>query len=100
MSENVWQTSEGCLQLAGLINVDTVAEYRTSLVEKISASETNEVEVELSEIEMQGSAVIALLISILRESRSLDKTVLFLGCTEKLHAIASACGVDEILPMR
>jgi ABC-type transporter Mla MlaB component len=100
MSENVWQTSEGRLQLSGMVNVDTVAEYRASLVEKITASQSSEVEVELSEIEMQGSAVIALLISVLREARSLDKTVLFLNCSEKLRAIASACGVDGILQIK
>ncbi len=100
MAENVQLRNDGCFELSGLVSVDTVGDYRESLVELISASSVDEVEVELGKLEIQGSAVIVLLISIVRECRSLAKSVVFLHCSEELRAIASACGVDEILNLK
>ena len=100
MPEDIIRFNSGSFHLSGTVNVETVSKYRDSLVEMISASSTDQVEVELGEIEMQGSAVIALLISVLRESRNLNKSVQFQNPSEELCAIASACGVEEIQKKR
>ena len=99
MAENVLQRDASHYELSGTISVDSVARYRKILLEMISSSDADEIEVELGKIKMQGSAVIALLISILRESRYLNKRVVFLNCSEELRAIASACGVAGILQL-
>jgi len=98
-AEIIQEGDSGSFELAGMVDVDTVAEYRDSLVGMISVVKSEKIEIKLGNIEIQGSAVIALLISILRESRSRGKNLVFRNCSEKLHAIASACGVDEILPL-
>jgi anti-anti-sigma factor len=100
MAENVEQGPAGSFKLSGMVNVDTVAGYRDSLVEMISEVSFEEIEIDLREIEMQGSAVIALLISVLRESRFLEKEVRFSNCSVELHAIASACGLDKVLRLK
>ena len=97
MSEYVHQETESRFRLTGDVNVDTVADYRDSLKALILASSANEIELDLDQVESQGSAVIALLISLERESRFLDKRVIYQNCSVDLQAVAAACGVQEIL---
>ena len=99
MSESARQKSEDCIELTGMIDVDSVAKYRESLTELISAWEPRQLRLELGKIEVRGSAVIALLIWLAREARKLQIDVFFEHSSEELLAIASACGVDKILAL-
>ena len=91
------ETDQGSIQLSGLIDVTTVAAYREALREKMGSNASHKLEIDLGGVEIHGTAVIALLISVVRESRKIHKEVLFKNCPENLLAVANACGVAEIL---
>jgi anti-anti-sigma regulatory factor len=87
------------IQLSGVVDVDTVEDQRDRLLELIASYSSRAVEVDLSGLKVHGTAVIALLISTVRESRKLQKEVSFKNCPEILLAVAGACGVTDILPL-
>jgi len=91
--------AQGCIQLSGVVDVETVAGYRDELVELIGLNVSHKLVIDLGRLEIHGTAVIALLISVVRESRKIQKEVLFKNCSENLLAIARACGVAEILKL-
>lgn len=54
---------------------------------------------DLETIEMDGSAVIALLVDVLRVAKKSGVAVEFQGCSSQLMKIAAVNGVDNILPL-
>ncbi|MFP6806888.1 MAG: STAS domain-containing protein [Pseudomonadales bacterium] len=87
------------VSISGIVNMETVANLRAQLIGQITSSNFDDVEVDMHRVEIQGSAVIALLISITREARAVRKKVIFCRCPDRLIAIARACGVDGILTL-
>lgn len=99
MSEYVQQVTQDSLRITGMVSLDTVAGYRDLLVELLASNAADAVKIDLGGIEIKGSAIITLLVSLVRESKKLQKEVIFQHCPEDLLAIARACGVDEILEL-
>jgi len=91
--------AQGCIKLSGVVDVDTVAGYREELQEMIGSNASHKLEIDLGELEIHGTAVIALLISVVRESRKIPKEVFFKNSPENLLAVARACGVAGILKL-
>ena len=89
--------AQGCIKLSGVVDVETVTGYREELLELIRSDASHKLEIDLGGLEIHGTAVIALLISVVRESRKIQKEVLFKNCPENLFAVARACGVAGIL---
>jgi anti-anti-sigma factor len=87
------------LRLSGVVDYATVVEQRQRLIGLISSSASQKLVIDLGEIKVRGAVVIALLISLIRESRKIQKEVRFQNCPEHLRAVASACGVADILPL-
>jgi anti-anti-sigma factor len=81
---------EGCL------DVDTVAACRSSGSKLISGLDS--VIIELSNVEVSGSAAIALLIAWQREAARRGIDIDIRNSPDNLIDIAEACGVAEILP--
>ncbi len=93
----IQELSQGCIKLSGVVDVETVVGYREELLELIRSDASHKLEIDLGGLEIHGTAVIALLISVVRESRKIQKEVLFKNCPENLLAVARACGVAGIL---
>ncbi len=83
--------------IEGLVNVDTVVDHRDALIESIKSEGCTTFD--LADLKVHGSAVIAMLISVVRESRKLGHEVSFVNCPVALLEIAEACGVREFLPV-
>lgn len=80
----------------GNLNVETVAGYRDDGV--VLMKDLDKVVIDLSACEVTGSAGIALLIAWQREAVRAEKEITYRNASEKLLAIADACGVSEIVP--
>jgi len=99
MSETVHQEAPDLLRLSGMISLDTVVNYRDRLVEMLTVNSSEVVRIDLQDVEIHGSAILTLLISLIRESRKLQKKVTFHDCPEELLAVAHASGVSKILEL-
>ncbi len=99
MSETVHQEAPDLLRLSGVVSLDTVVNYRDRLVEMLKLNSAKVVRIDLRDVEIHGSAILTLLISLVRESRKLQKTVTFHECPQGLLAIAHASGVSNILEL-
>ncbi len=97
MSNSSPQDEQYNFQITGLVNVETVAKYRDELVASIKSADRSIIEIDLTGIDARGSAIVALLISLKRESKKCGKQVTFSHSPDGLIAIAHACGVDQIL---
>ena len=93
----IQEQAQGCIKLSGVVDVETVAGYRGALLELIRSNASHKFEIDLGTLEIHGTAVIALLVSVVRETRKVQKEVLFKNCPENLLAVARACGVAGIL---
>ncbi|MBQ62202.1 MAG: hypothetical protein CMQ19_09010 [Gammaproteobacteria bacterium] len=87
------------LQLSGVVDYASVVEQRQRLAGLISATASHKLVIDLGDIKVRGAVVIALLISLVRESRKVQKELRFQNCPDHLRAVASACGVADILPL-
>ena len=85
--------------ISGIVDMETVEGLRDHLMVQIASNRGDEIKVDMAGVEIHGSAVIALLISIVRGAQPLRKKVIFHHCPDGLIAIASACGVDDILTL-
>ena len=99
MSETVHQEAPDLLRLSGIVSLDTVVNQRDRLVELLTASSAEVVRINLRDVEVHGSAILTLLISLARESRKLQKKVIFHDCPQDLLAVAHASGVSNILEL-
>lgn len=99
MSEHVQRISPDCLLLRGVVSLDTVVDYRNELVELVASSDVEVIRIDLGSVEIKGSVVLSLLISLVRDSRKLQKRVIFQHCSENLLAVARANSVDDILQL-
>ena len=99
MSETVHQEAPDSLRLSGIVNLDTVVDYRNRLVELLKVNSAEVVTIDLREVEVHGSAILTLLISLVRESKKLQKKVIFNECPQDLLAVAHASGISDILEL-
>lgn len=99
MSETIRQEAPDLLRLSGIVSLDSVANYLDRLVEMLKLSSSEVVRINLQDVEIQGSAILTLLISLVRESRKLEKKVTFHDCPEDLLAVAHASGISKILEL-
>lgn len=95
-TEPLPSNTDGDYRLGGRLDLDTVADYKSRGILALRGDKEF-VRFDLAEAEINGSAVIALLVAIQREAERLNKKVEFVNCSETLLAIADACGVGEIL---
>lgn len=96
LTRGVERQASGEYRISGLLDLETVADYREAGVEAVRR-ETETVRFDMSEASVDGSAVIALLIAWQREAERENKQVKFINCPDNLLDIADACGVREIL---
>jgi ABC-type transporter Mla MlaB component len=99
MSETVHQEAPDLLRLSGIVSLDTVVDYRDRIVEMLNVNSAEVVTIDLRDVEIHGSAILTLLISLARESRKLQKKVIFHDCPQDLLAVAHASGVSKILEL-
>lgn len=99
MSETVHQEAPDLLRLSGTVSLDTVVNYRDRVVEMLNVNSAKVVRIDLRDVEIHGSAILTLLISLVRESRKLQIKVTFQGCPQDLLAVAHASGVSKILEL-
>ncbi len=99
MFKYIQQVAPDSFQVSGLVSLETVVDYRNALVDIIASNSADSVGIDLQNLEIKGSAILTLLISLVRESRKLEKEVVFRHCPESILAIALACGVSEILEL-
>ena len=99
MSETVRRESPDLIRLSGIVSLDTVVDYRKRLVELLNENTAEVVTINLREVEVHGSAVLTLLISLVRESKKLQKKVIFHECPQDLLAVAHASGISHILEL-
>ncbi len=87
---------DGTINVTGQLNVTSVAACKASgedLIEDASA-----VVIDLGGSEVEGSAVIALLIAWQRRAEKLSKPIKFVNAPPNLLKIAEVCGVSDIVP--
>ena len=99
MPDTVHQEAPDLLRLSGKVNLDTVVSYRDRLFELLSVNSSKVVRIDLRDVEVHGSAILTLLISLVRESRKLQKKVIFHNCPQDLLAVAHASGISNILKL-
>lgn len=90
-------TGGNTISVEGCLDVDTVAACRSS-GSKLMA-DLDSVVIDLANVEVSGSAVIALLIAWQRRAASLGIDIQIRNPPDNLIDIAEACGVAEILPL-
>ena len=96
------RVQDNLLSLAGLLNVDTVNEYYQpglDAIEKIDAA-ANDLVVDLAEVEIVGSAGVALLIAWQRRALEMDKAMAIVNAPSHFLAMAEVSGVRDILPFQ
>ena len=81
--------------LSGHLDLDSLMAYKKEIEQTVPAEE--ELVVELGGLEIEGSAVIALLVFMLRRSKSAGGTLKFESASERLVAMASLAGLVDLL---
>ncbi len=85
------------LYLQGTISLDNVSAYRDQMI-NLLAEKPDLVELDLSRSELNGSAVIALLVSIQRFARTENRNLSIVRSQPKLLEMAGISGLLDILP--
>ncbi len=83
--------------VSGLLDVNSVGKCRDAGREFIAGGAA---QVDLSDAQVKGSAVIALLIDWQREARALSRELVFKGASEELLRIAQICGVQGMVRLQ
>lgn len=86
------------IAVGGCLDVDTVAAYKEAGLELME--DLDGIVVDLGECQVNGSAVIALLIAWQRNASRVGKEISFVNAPENLLQIAEACGVRHIVPFK
>lgn len=96
------KVQDNLLRLTGLLNVDTVNDFYQPGLNAIEQLQTaaNELIVDLAEVEIVGSAGVALLIAWQRRAMEKDKAMAIVNAPEHFLAMAEVSGVRDILPFR
>ena len=90
-------TQTDCVAMTGLINIESVIGYRNKMMAEIDGKTS--VAFDLETLELDGSAVIALLVDVFRVAKETGVDIEYQRCSPKLMKIAAVNGVDNILPM-
>ena len=83
------------LVLSGRLDLDSLMEYKKEIEQTVPAGE--ELVVDLGGLEIEGSAVMALLVFMLRRSKGAGGTLRFESASERLVAMASLAGLVDLL---
>ena len=86
-----------CVTLTGLINIASVVDYRDRMMTEIVGK--TRVVFDLEALQLDGSAVIALLVDVFRAARKTGVDIEYRCCSPQLMKIAEVNGVDSILPL-
>ncbi|MCB1646606.1 MAG: STAS domain-containing protein [Pseudomonadales bacterium] len=89
----------GRLSIHGCLCVNTVSGIREEGNRLLNSIDDAQVDIDLSGVDVNGTAVIALLISWKRDLDRKGRSVHFTGASETLIAIAEASGVSEVLSL-
>lgn len=87
------------MTLQGLVSIDSVVSFSELMMSELNNSRSAKVVFDLSKLELEGSAVIALLVGVMREARRLGIEIEYKSCSTSLIEIAEVSGVDQILPL-
>ena len=98
VENSVVETAPGCYQLQGTINLDTTMAFRRE-VESLVRFEEN-VQFDLSVVEIEGSAILALLVYAYRTANHAGGSVSILQPPEKLRKIARLAGITSLLSLQ
>ena len=83
------------LVLSGHLGLDSLMAYKKEIEQTVPAGE--ELVVDLSGLEIEGSAVMALLVFMLRRSKGAGGTLKFESASQRLVAMASLAGLVDLL---
>lgn len=89
------RVDDDLIKVSGSLDVTTVSKYKDEGIELIEKA--NEPVMDLSEITVAGSAVIALLIAWERHAAKRGKHIKYVHAPDNLVDIARACGVQDII---
>lgn len=92
------RTSDGHWLLEGELSFASVPAVLESSAADLTGS--REVQVDLKGVSRADSAGLALLVEWLREAERAGRVITFTNVPEQLLAIASLCGLDEILSLQ
>jgi phospholipid transport system transporter-binding protein len=92
------ETGNGRWLLEGELNFSTVLEVLEAPF--TSLTDSRDIQVDLKGVTRVDSAGLALLVEWQRESERAGKAITFIHVPEQLLAIASLCGLDEILSFK
>lgn len=93
---DIERVDDNLIKVSGCFDVTSVAQYKNAGIRLID--EAPSPVVDLSGVEVVGSAAIALLIAWQRHAFKLGKQISFINPPDNLLDIARACGVDHIVP--
>lgn len=88
------QTSEGHIELIGSLNLSTLMAFKDAVEEGLP-NQPNIV-IDLSKVEFEGSAILALLVLVVRRVKNNGGTVSFKGATRRLTEMAQLAGLSEL----
>ena len=83
------------LVLSGHLDLNSLMAYKKEIEQTVPANE--ELVVDLGGLEIEGSAVMALLVFMLRRSKGAGGTLRFESASERLVAMASLAGLVDLL---
>lgn len=92
------ETGDGRWLLEGELNFSSVLEVLGTPFTRSTAG--REIQIDLQGVTRVDSAGLALLVEWQRESERVGKAITFIHVPEQLLAIASLCGLDEILSFK
>lgn len=83
------------LVVSGHLGLESLMSYKKEIEQTVPASE--DLVVDLSGLEIEGSAVMALLVFMLRRSKGAGGSLKFESASERLVAMASLAGLVDLL---
>lgn len=98
-SAQILQIEPGYLKVTGTLTLSNVPDLRDKGAALITDG-PQESRIDLSEALFQGSAGLALLLSLLRVAEAADKRIVYLNSPERLKKIAGISDIGGILKLR
>lgn len=86
---------ENRFTLSGELDLTTLMAYRRELESMLPTD--RDLEVDLSRLEIKGSAVLALMVFLVRHAHRAGTSLSFTGISENLRAMASLAGLSNLL---
>ena len=81
--------------LSGCLNLDSLMAYRQSVEDELPVE--TDLTVDLSALDATDSAVLALLVFLVRRSRAAGSRLVFEGINERILAMADLAGIEELV---